>query len=899
MFGSKKRIVVSSVVYNLAGDVTKRPDYMKTLIAGGIMSNSGLSMGNIIEDGYLGGPGINLRSFARWARNQGYSDKLGYVTGNIVSNNLINTDQIASQIDHNPATQTVFIENAYVSSADYSVWADQYMLENHPSLINEEWRSDFDEEENIIRIILPDNTVETFSAVGYDIAHRYLYIYYYVSDNVVVGPIETGPVIDLEPTDPFPPTAGWEEISDISEEIDVSLETKTVVLVTYSDARPDEESTNSVFEDTSYTQIQGEWKRDTPTGSTSYLTEYMFQNQSGSIQSTQTTAVEEEDIGGGVVKTTTTTVTTEYVDISKHYRIDKQETETQKFGQMKVDIYARGTGNSVYDAMFGTEIPVGDFFPFVPIRINNRFVSGSYFADIYPLSKKAIKKSTTGKFDELVKSIGKNPSIGDIDYAYSVYGVSLNVIDNSARRYIYEYFQRIMLSTITYGDEFTQWQIKWWMAHASWTAWVQWVRTDWGDGNSPGPEPIRFPYPPIPQYQVRMASSKRTVLNFDMSIKWNGIEETTGSGEIKPNAKIRDIWVEKGAVLNFPQWIYYSPGGDADVPRWIEATAYAVEEVVLSYQDTKSTWKKVRVWGLEHVNMIYKGRSVNITGHEALNEADESGFIIPLHEEIYRTIPLIDSTQMASACCMLVFNCYEVYRQKWYQSGLFQLLVIVVVIAITIYFPPAGGAAGGGGILGANAAIGAAAGLTGTAAVLAGAAVNAIAAMVVTQMVMAAATTLFGDKLGSIIGSIASFIVVAGATLHQAGQSFSQSLSTMFGNMVQAENLIKLTMSVGNGIAQYIQASAQEIIAETQQLLEQYKLDSGAIMRMYEENIGFGLGVINPLALTESVNREGIATESPDSFLSRTLMTGSDIAEMSHKMLEQFTELTLKPDLGR
>ena len=58
---SKKKIKVFSDIYNLAGDINKRPNFLKTLVFGQTMYKSHPSMGRAITDGYLKGPGIKLR----------------------------------------------------------------------------------------------------------------------------------------------------------------------------------------------------------------------------------------------------------------------------------------------------------------------------------------------------------------------------------------------------------------------------------------------------------------------------------------------------------------------------------------------------------------------------------------------------------------------------------------------------------------------------------------------------------------------------------------------------------------------------------------------------------------------------------------------------------------------
>ena len=62
------------------------------------------------------------------------------------------------------------------------------------------------------------------------------------------------------------------------------------------------------------------------------------------------------------------------------------------------------------------------------------------------------------------------------------------------------------------------------------------------------------------------------------------------------------------------------------------------------------------------------------------------------------------------------------------------------------------------------------------------------------------------------------------------------------------------------------------------------------LFRSYEEMFGTaGQGVIDPMQF--------VSLESLDSFLSRTLMTGSDIADMSLNMVGSYSDMTLNTDL--
>jgi hypothetical protein len=110
-----------------------------------------------------------------------------------------------------------------------------------------------------------------------------------------------------------------------------------------------------------------------------------------------------------------------------------------------------------------------------------------------------------------------------------------------------------------------------------------------------------------------------------------------------------------------------------------------------------------------------------------------------------------------------------------------------------------------------------------------------------------------------------------------------------FGNMLKAENIFQLTSAIGNGVSGYIQASTAEIQNQTAQVLDEYKEQSKAIAERYMEEFG-STGFIDPLAVVGLVP---FKLEDPAVFLERTLMTGTDIADISQNMLDNFTDLTL------
>lgn len=893
LFGGSKKTYVSSVPYNLAGDEADRMNYLKTTIIGGVFSSTGASMGEIINGNYLAGPGIGLRSFARWARNSGYNETLGMTSGGLVSNPALDYGAIEAQLSTIKG-KNVILQTAEIGSADYTYWADQYMFANFYAEMDSAWRVDFDELANELVITLADASVHRFTPVGFDKAARYLYTSFTPTDEGTVGPLVTGEEIILPSGSAFPDTSGYTLTSDSTIASSADLNTHTYEDISYSDGRPGEIVESDSTRTETYTTIDRVYERTVykgiKPGTSSVWEEFQYMNQ---IQQVDAVAVvtgpvySETIIAGGVIRKVWTTTTRQELNIVRSYRVDTKEIINKSWNRAEVYIYKQDSGNIVFDSMFNVNADRGNFLPFIPLRIDNKFVSDSFLPDVYTGSKKALKKAIRASYDELIENIGDNENLKDIDFAYIVFGVALNTKDKDCRRYIYEFLLDNMYGGAT-GSDFVTWKAQWNAAKASQIHWQEWwdAQAVVSDPLFGVPEPLVIPYPSPKDTTIRVSSFNRSVMNYDMSISWAGIDEVRGNGQLRPGAKMGDMWFDTLTTEDFYQNILLTSADTG--PTWTPYLARTVSHVRLNWQDSSSSWRYLDLYGLRHENMVYGGKSVVINATEAIADSDESGFIVPIHERIFKSLPLKTSTQVSTACCFVVFNCYTIVKKKWYQTGIFRLFLVVVIAVVSIYFPPAGGSAGG--ILGANSVVGATLGFTGTAALVAGAVANAIAAMILSQLLMVASVKLFGAKFGAIIGAIASMFAIQVGTAFAAGQT----ASSMFIELMKADNLLRLTDVFGKGLAQYLQASASEYLGKAQDVLEEYGRQSQVISSAFEENIGFGRGVIDPTTLGDS---SWSLFESQDTFLQRTLMTGSDIAELSNSMISNFTELTINQDL--
>lgn len=209
-------------------------------------------------------------------------------------------------------------------------------------------------------------------------------------------------------------------------------------------------------------------------------------------------------------------------------------------------------------------------------------------------------------------------------------------------------------------------------------------------------------------------------------------------------------------------------------------------------------------------------------------------------------------------------------------NWLFQIVLVVVIIVVAVYTGYIGPESAG--VFGTNAAVGASIGFTGTAAIVAGAIVNAVGAAIVAGMITNAAIRVFGEEFGRVVGFVASMLAI-----NAMSSNGPFSLANTWAEMTKADNLIRMSMSGIQQYGNYMQSQAMKLNAETQALLEETNTALKEINLLMQELLG-DTGV-DAKTITDAMR---YAAETPSQFLSRTTMTGNEIAEISIKLVEDF-----------
>ena len=628
LFSTKKKTVVSSAVYNLAGD--KIEDFLRQAILESVFLEETQNFSTHLPKAILNSEGFKIRRYINWCKNQPkgreYCDLIGHMYisyGSTLENSVI--ENIFKTALNLPESQNVNIDSIQIELADYYYWGAKYLAENYSQYTDEtlyDFTCDLNNQTIIIHVFdLNQNEIDTISFIAsdYDPDEYYLYVAYQI--------------YNLNPV-----------YQDDGEGNLVLDEQNNPILIGYEEPDPE-----TITEDLSY---------------------FIY---------ARNTSVTDPNYNAALTELFST--------LDSH------------------------TNHTTF------------ILPPVPFRLDNWQVSSAQEENtndwkLYQLSKTACFKIFQDRsvYKKLDKTILKNPSIDDLDYIYLVFGVSLNTKNWAGKQYLYETIASLYTQYVSTGAKYIDIKAQGYRSNFEY-------RISWDDIEFGTMSADEVFYTVDDNIQIPFSSAHAEPITiFTNSKDKYAVFHTVDTSEVTYGSEHTHIRFGNG-------WTYFV----------YRKTVYA------------TTYSYYRVHNLVHYNRVHKGKEVrtrardvwfqpteNVTSYpELLTDYEESPFIFPLQEDLYRKLPVLTQAQLSMSFAYLQFNCYEIQKIKWYQSAWFTTVIAVVILviqAVTFYFSVGTTAAAG------NAA-GSAASSAGSAA---GATVSQSAAQAITQLVKMAATALIG-----------------------------------------------------------------------------------------------------------------------------------------------------------
>lgn len=880
MFSTKEKSKVQSTVLNLAGDIGNRPNFLKTVIFDQTMHKLKPTYSAAITSAYLNGQGIKLRRVVPFARRTEYYNLTGQNRARVTTAGSIDINLLTDILSFR-FQKAISVTEADIDTSILYWWVDRWLIENHPSLYGSEYDAYIDDD-GLVTIDFDKTGLKlTFTPTDYVYGAEYLYVTYRTDLQEAGDPLVVyGPTTEVVN---FPSMLDWTEVSNNLVDSEFHFVETTNVSRDFTDGKFEEDDPviNELVETHETNHIHYN-KVINVTGGT--ITYDSYHDDTYKLEPTKTE-----------VKTTypdyveTTVVNSFNVVPVKTTKTDAINTTMFGKGPTQIFIYRLGSGDGQLDGLFTQSQDGGEYFPFIPLKTDLKpgvkarqvYVDNSTFPELYEANIAMMRKvAGSNKYDEILDSLEENSGSDKINYAYVFFGTSINTPDTSAMVYIHKYF-KAMLGSGTGDPAYLTFKDAWNRAEQSVKDWNDWYLAQ-SDPDSPFfglVEPGILPYPTAPTTSVRIRSNN--TFNMQYTLSWNGLKITRGTGRATPTIKTHYAELKKGTASNMEQTGLLGGRFNHLLPASLNP---AGDEIIIYYQIDDDTWESVHVYGLTSLNMIYDGKGVYIKAYDQIGEKDESGLLIPLNDAVFRSMPLIAATQMTTGCMYMMINTYTAWEKKYYQTDWFKVIVIVIVIVLTVF--SGGAAAPLSGTVGGTAA--ATIGLTGIAATIFALAVNAIAGLIISRILTAAATALFGDEIGMIIGAIASMVAMNAMNSYAAGTQFNVM------DAFNGDNLLKLTSTIASDFGKMYAEETANIISESEKMFQEYKEQSDILQDAYNTEFG-NRAMLDPLKFLEAPKQ--LYFEKSEAFLQRTLMTGSEISGLSMDAIAMLTDIGTQVNL--
>lgn len=474
------------------------------------------------------------------------------------------------------------------------------------------------------------------------------------------------------------------------------------------------------------------------------------------------------------------------------------------------------------------------FFPSVPLRVDGRDLLADRLEDTETAIQIRRLCSLMGVDARLLRDqVNGNQNVSDIDYAFLVAGANMNTESQAEMDYLFRFWD-MCRQRQTVTDE----------QHAAWLA----------------QDPAVRPKPVTNTLEIADPQSKNGA--YKVWIEWDYIKKETVAGLVTPTARVGDLTITNGATVE-----HQIGTGDS---------LWSLDSTVVSIRRQISTthYEELQISGAVHKNDVYQGKVVETLARNArANPAEHEGFIVPLHMGIFDTMPLVQRTQFAQECLHMVFNCYVSMRQKWYQTSAFK--VVLAIIGIIIIAASWGSAT--------PAVTAAYTAMFGAFAMFMYVLANIAFSYLVSYLLgkwQGGFESVFGEKWAGVVMAVVAIAL--------------SSSSGSWSNTSFLQTAVRILDIASQLFAAYAKGVSIERLGEFNAFLDQAGEDKKLLDKLSSEFFGKDdLVSVDYLLQLQKTLRE----DSPAVFLSRTLMTGQDVVDMSLGMVSEMVSLQTTPRL--
>jgi len=460
------------------------------------------------------------------------------------------------------------------------------------------------------------------------------------------------------------------------------------------------------------------------------------------------------------------------------------------------------------------------YYPVVPFIRNNVDLTqvGSGNA-LYDTSKKLLKKIGLN-YQDIADSIQENPDIDGVDQAYLIIAAPVQSESVPTQEYLFNYFFYLAQTQTVNKQEFENWL----------------------SGTTLLP-------PPTNVITIREDENNAAGKgNYHIELGFSYIETAIKVGTIGKKGH-----VERETVIN------------ASISfGFLDSFEYETSYMIWRKQTSPGIYTELKVVGLKQVNYIYGNRTIDTTLKDSLSE-DNDDFNIPINSNILHDMTLLRQTDVMNDSIRLCFNSIETIKLKWYQTGIFKVLIIIVAAVLTVL---AAGSDGGTFMAAAIA-------ITGTVA--------ATTLNFVIAVLIAALSNLAIGKLINVIGAKKFAILALIYSVYRLSQGDFTVITgelavALVSNITQLANIyIMYENDSLLGEAEQIKAKQEEQQAELDELIEAYPIRN----------------LLDPMSIVDSSTPLERALESPEQYYDLRIHTGN-IGALAFSEIQNYVESNLR-----
>jgi hypothetical protein len=533
--------------------------------------------------------------------------------------------------------------------------------------------------------------------------------------------------------------------------------------------------------------------------------------------------------------------------------------------------YSYGDGNSRLNLFLKTLVTKQKTtFPAIVLKKNNQYLNTNRFYDklthpadwwkdqpAYKTSKVYARRMGV-QMDDLLDLIKNNPDQGKIDYAFIQPGTIISSPNLCAAEYHFNYFNALRLRFPDGKPAYDAWLAK------------------------TGATMEKSEAKRCPSQSVHIVDPDDTKNTVNMTIAWRYM-----TYEVKTGTLAKPYVVECGPQAR-KTVLFHWKGANKNVK-------YDFCKLYLRKRLTDTTYAELMVCGLWHENYVYKGKTVKSGVWDAFNDPEGdygTGFLIPLDYEIYISLSARERLQLAQEGLHIVFNCYKVVKEKWYQTGIFKVVLIIISIVVIVITWGAASpyvAALNSAIYGSLVAVGI--GVTVAAALAAIlTALILVAVMVAVQLVAKEAGEWAAEHWGPVWGAIVQVVVTIVLTWG-IGQIGSAYLGVTMTPMTLTQQFMFAASTIFSTLSTYTQYAMEEIQKEAKQfqdLVDDPNNPQKMLEQLWEENFP---------EMSLPAQMWFAPMEKMDDWLTRTLSSGDTLVQRLTAPIEYMSEITLTPRL--